>query len=89
MGETFGVDPEILITNYPWDSVGSGVGTIIDVGGSHGAVMLSIASRFPSLKYIVQDLPDTIEEARRNLPVEAIQRLNFSFMPQYVWILFS
>jgi hypothetical protein len=87
MGETDGFDPEILVNGYPWASVGSGSGTIVDVGGSHGSVMLSIASRFPSLKYIIQDLPATIEEARRQLPVKASQHLDF--MPQYVPILFS
>ena len=77
MGETDGFDPEILVNGYPWASVGSGRGTIVDVGGSHGMVMLSVAYRFPSLRYIIQDLPATIEEARRQLPLEASKKLEF------------
>jgi tRNA G46 methylase TrmB len=33
---------------------------MVDVGGSHGEVVSAIASKFPNLNYIVQDLPNTI-----------------------------
>lgn len=34
--------------------------TVVDVGGSHGQVNIAIARKYPNIKCIVQDLPDTI-----------------------------
>lgn len=55
----FNTNPEFdlihILDNYLRESLGDG--TIVDVGGSHGAVSVVIAQRFPSLRCIVQDLP--------------------------------
>ncbi|KAI1501873.1 S-adenosyl-L-methionine-dependent methyltransferase [Biscogniauxia marginata] len=40
-------------------------GTLIDVGGSHGFVCADLARRWRNLRFVVQDLPRTIESAPR------------------------
>jgi len=44
-----------VVDNYPWEALGEA--TVADVGGSQGHVSIAIASKYPSLKFIVQDLP--------------------------------
>lgn len=38
-------------------------GTLVDVGGSHGFVSAHLAKQYTNIKFIVQDLPKTIESA--------------------------
>lgn len=47
-----------LIDSYDFGSIGHD--TIVDVGGSHGQVSIAVARKYPDIKCIVQDLPDTI-----------------------------
>lgn len=55
-----------LIDNFDFGSIGHG--TIVDVGGSHGQVSIAIAQKYPDVKCIVQDLPDTITGLESQLP---------------------
>ncbi|RFU29614.1 hypothetical protein B7463_g6741, partial [Scytalidium lignicola] len=54
-----GYEASHLVDNYDWGKVE----TMVDLGGSHGAVCLELCKRWPNLKCIVQDLPRTIETA--------------------------
>jgi 6-hydroxytryprostatin B O-methyltransferase len=47
-----------------FDSASLGEATIVDVGGSTAHASLALASAFPSLQFIVQDLPRVVEEGR-------------------------
>lgn len=62
-----------LLNDYPW----ADKKTVVDVGGSYGSVAISIAERFPDIKCIVQDLPDTVAEGALRLPVELRNRVTF------------
>lgn len=53
-----------LSLTYPWNSIEKG-GVIVDVGGGVGHVCLELSKEFGNLKYIVQDQPKTIEEAKK------------------------
>ena len=68
-------DPVHILDNYPWESLGDG--TVVDVGGSHGAVSVAIAQRFPSLRCIVQDLPDVVADARTKIPPSLTNQVTF------------
>ncbi|KAK7749336.1 hypothetical protein SLS62_008188 [Diatrype stigma] len=62
-----------LLNDYPWEDKK----TMVDVGGSYGSVAISIAERYPDIKCIVQDLPDTVAEGALRLPVELRNRVTF------------
>ncbi|KAK7750912.1 hypothetical protein SLS62_007175 [Diatrype stigma] len=65
--------PHALLDNYPWASKE----TVVDVGGSHGSVAIAIAERFPTVKCVVQDLPDTVAEGASRLPGRLCDRVTF------------
>ncbi len=41
----------------------SGIGTLMDVAGGHGAILCEILSSYPKMKGILLDMPNVIEEA--------------------------
>jgi len=46
----------------------SGVGTIVDVGGGHGATLCAILRRYPTMKGILFDLPEVVATWRPDAP---------------------
>ncbi|KZO90320.1 S-adenosyl-L-methionine-dependent methyltransferase [Calocera viscosa TUFC12733] len=72
MGERFGrammgvgmseVGP--FLSNFPWDTLPEGT-TICDVGGGIGTISMALAARFPQLRFVLQEMPGTLEQARR------------------------
>ncbi|KAK5205493.1 hypothetical protein LTR41_008947 [Exophiala xenobiotica] len=86
-GQEFHLDH--LINGYNWAVLGEA--RIVDVGGSQGHASIALASKFPRLRFIVQDLPDVVERAKKTLlshPLEpsVASRLTFEahnfFHPQ-------
>jgi hypothetical protein len=67
------VRADSLLDNYPW----SEKATMVDVGGSHGSVAISIAERFANMSCVVQDLPDTVAEGEARLPANLRDRVTF------------
>ncbi|KAL6705697.1 hypothetical protein ACN47E_006486 [Coniothyrium glycines] len=53
---------EHLIHGFDWGKLSAGA-TVVDVGGSKGHASRALATAFPTLKFIVQDLPETIANA--------------------------
>lgn len=41
----------------------SGIGTLMDVAGGHGAILCEILSRYPTMKAILFDMPNVTQEA--------------------------
>jgi hypothetical protein len=41
----------------------SGIGTLMDVAGGHGAILCEILSRYPQMQGILFDMPNVVEEA--------------------------
>ncbi|PVI00590.1 S-adenosyl-L-methionine-dependent methyltransferase [Periconia macrospinosa] len=79
-GERFGMyfsqadEPShLLLENFPW----ADQKTVVDVGGSHGSVAITIAENFPQVACIVQDLPDTAAEGSARLPKHLQDRVSF------------
>lgn len=71
-----GYEPSYLIENYDWASLDAKGATIVDVGGSRGHVSISLARKYPSLKFVVQDTQKTIESAP---PLEGELRNRITF----------
>ena len=49
----------VLVEAYDF----SGIGTLMDVAGGHGAILCEVLSRYPAMKGILFDMPNVIEEA--------------------------
>ncbi|THC88441.1 hypothetical protein EYZ11_012113 [Aspergillus tanneri] len=64
-----------VVHGYDWGSLGAG--SVVDIGGSRGHIAVAIASQFPSLTFIVQDLPSTVAGAEAELPPEMARRVTF------------
>ena len=64
-----------LFDAFDWASLGKA--TVVDVGGSQGAVAIPLAQTFPDLTVIVQDFPDVVEEGRERLPEPLKERVKF------------
>ena len=74
-----------IINTGPWSTLRGA--TIVDIGGSHGDVVIAVARAYPSLQFVVQDLPETID-SRPLIPGELESRITFMahdfFTPQPV-----
>jgi hypothetical protein len=57
-----GFSPRHAVDGYAWGSLPDG-STIVDLGGSHGMISSAVATKYPKLNFVVQDLPETIASA--------------------------
>ncbi|KAK0628564.1 S-adenosyl-L-methionine-dependent methyltransferase [Bombardia bombarda] len=48
---------------YDFGELDAKGGTFVDVGGSHGFVCVDLAKKYKNVKFVVQDLPKTVESA--------------------------
>ncbi|KAL7808236.1 chlorophenol O-methyltransferase [Trichoderma gracile] len=62
-----GYEVSYLVENYDLSKVDERGGTFVDIGGSHGFVSVELAKRWKNIKFIVEDLPKTIESAPQPL----------------------
>lgn len=74
-----GNSPSFLLTSYPWASLGgtSKKAVVVDVGGSRGDISIMLARSFPNLRFVVQDLPQTIQGADSDVPLGLQERVKF------------
>ncbi|KAF3025036.1 hypothetical protein E8E14_014352 [Neopestalotiopsis sp. 37M] len=83
-GKSF--DLKFVTDFYPWEKHSNG--TFVDIGGSEGFVCVALARKYPSMKFVVQDLEPVIEEAKKNVPSDVADRVSFMvhdfFEPQPV-----
>ena len=70
-----GFEARHVITAYDWASLGSAL--VVDVGGSSGAVALEIVKAFPSVRVVVQDLPEVISNTVTTSANMSSSRLTF------------
>ncbi|CAG8977109.1 hypothetical protein HYALB_00011354 [Hymenoscyphus albidus] len=73
--EETGFDIQFVADNYPWKEFGNA--TVVDVGGSHGFACTHLSNLFPSLKFVVQDLPPVVEAGAKTIPKDLSERIQF------------
>ncbi|KIW53812.1 hypothetical protein PV05_06224 [Exophiala xenobiotica] len=69
---------------FDWGSLGES--RVVDLGGSSGHVSISLAQKFPLLKFVVRDFAELQEHFNEGLPSDLRSRVNFEpgdlFLPQ-------
>lgn len=64
-----------ILRSFNWETIENG--PVVDVGGGHGPVSVSLAQRLPGLKFIVQDLEHVVSEGPSLIPPELTDRISF------------
>ena len=64
-----------VIQAFDWAFLGAGL--VVDVGGSRGLISMDLAKAFPSVLFVVQDLPQVIEGAEKDVPDNLAARVTF------------
>ncbi|KAK3173831.1 hypothetical protein OEA41_007163 [Lepraria neglecta] len=71
-----GMKPIHVVENYDWPGLSRNA-TFVDIGGSHGQVSIELASKFPDLRCVVQDVRSVIAEAKDMLPEHLDGQITF------------
>ncbi|KAI1171108.1 O-methyltransferase-domain-containing protein [Nemania sp. FL0916] len=73
-GGGVGFDVSHTANGYPWSELGEGL--VVDMGGSIGFASMAIAEAHPKLKFVVQDLAQTMtEEVKNSVPAHLKSRV--------------
>ncbi|KIW08972.1 uncharacterized protein PV09_00881 [Verruconis gallopava] len=64
-----------LVKGYDWGSLGAA--KVVDVGGSLGHASLAVVDKYPDLNFVVQDLPEVVEQGRAKMPDSSAKKLEF------------
>jgi hypothetical protein len=64
-----GSETEAMLNAYDF----AGIGTLVDVGGGNGSVLVATLQRHPTLRGILFDRPDVIERARSNVQAAGLE----------------
>ena len=75
MSKDPGFDVKYLIEAFAWQTLENS--TFVDVGGSHGLIDQALVHHVPTLKCIVQDRPEMIEEGKKLLPSSLESNVKF------------
>lgn len=66
-----------LVAGFDWASIDYLGATVVDMGGGQGGVSQVLARATQHLKFIVRDLPGTVEQGRAALPKQYEGRIEF------------
>ena len=76
----------LIMEGFDWAKVDKPGSVLVDLGGGHGDVSQFIAQHTRQLRFVVQDLADTVRNGAKLLPVEYHGRIEFEahdfFQPQ-------
>jgi hypothetical protein len=64
-----GAETKAMLDAYDF----GGIGTLVDIGGGNGSLLLAALQRYRSLRGIVFDRPDVIERARANIKAAGLE----------------
>lgn len=74
----FGFNIKHLTATYNWEALDRPGNKLVDVGGGHGAVSQHLADCTTNMRFIVQDLPSTVQQGREILPAKYKSRIDFA-----------
>jgi SAM-dependent methyltransferase len=57
-----------------------GIGTVVDMGGGNGHVIIPVASAYPSLKFVVQDIEGASEQGKQVVAKDEQLKNRIGFM---------
>jgi len=60
-----GTEASSVVHEYPWHNLPKGA-TVCDVGGGIGHISVQLTNMYPDLKIVLQDSPQTIQQAMEN-----------------------
>ena len=66
-----------LVAGFNWASIDRPGATVVDMGGGQGGVSQVLAKATKNVKFVVFDLPGTVEQGRAALPKEYDGRIEF------------
>ena len=76
-GNAGSAPPRLFLAEaFDWTSLTAG-SLVVDLGGSTGHISAQLADEYPQLKFVVQDLPKTIEGAEEKIPENVRDRVQF------------
>ena len=67
-----------LTATYNWEVLDRPGTTLVDVAGGHGSVSQHLADCTTNMRFIVQDLPSTVQQGRELLPAKYKSRIDFA-----------
>ncbi|KAL8849901.1 MAG: hypothetical protein Q9221_005167 [Calogaya cf. arnoldii] len=70
-------DMRHLVEGYDWAAIDHPGAVVVDVGGGHGSISQALARSTKNIQFVVQDLPGTIEQAKKESPLEFEGRVEF------------
>lgn len=70
-------DLKHLVSGFDWASFDHPGAVVVDMGGGAGGVSQYLAKSTQHIKFVVQDLPGTVEQGRASLPPEFQGRIEF------------
>ncbi|GKT62234.1 O-methyltransferase [Colletotrichum tofieldiae] len=66
-----GYEVKYLVDSYDFSDIDAKGGTLVDVGGSHGFVCVDLAKKWKKMKFVVQDLPKTVDSTPKPICEDA------------------
>ena len=66
-----------LVAGFDWASVDCPGATVVDMGGGQGSVSQVLAKATQNVKFVVLDLPGTVDQGKVELPKEYDGRIEF------------
>ena len=71
-------DVRHAVDGYPWYKLADNPNAfVVDVGGGPGHVAMALAQKYPTLRFEVQDLPETVKVGAKKCPEELRARISF------------
>jgi len=70
-------DLKYLVEAYPWASIDQPGAIVVDLGGGHGQVCKALAASTKNIKFIVQELPGTVEAGQKSLAAHLHERVEY------------